>query len=197
MNCTNCGAPLTPVPGRDYFQCKHCETLNFAEPLADSADGVAPLGEPAEHPCPVCFDRLSLGSIAGYEVSYCEQCRGLLTTNADFPHIVRQRRAECPSADAVAPLNPEELTRQIDCPACGRRMETHPYHGGGNAVIDTCAGCHLIWFDAGELAAIVEAPQRGARMAESRLAEPTLFSRFGPPSASPTDNYGPDGLFLS
>ena len=64
MNCSNCGAPLTPVAGRDYFQCKHCETLNFPEPLADSADGIASLGEPGEHVCPICSERLLLGSIA-------------------------------------------------------------------------------------------------------------------------------------
>ncbi len=159
MNCSNCGAPLTPVPGRDYFQCKHCETVNFPEPLADSADAVTPLSEPGEHDCPVCFEKLSLGSIAGYAISYCDQCRGVLTTNGDFPHIVRQRRAECPPAAEPAPLDPEELERRIDCPGCGQRMQTHPYHGGGNAVIDTCLDCCLIWFDAGELAAIVEVPQ--------------------------------------
>jgi Zn-finger nucleic acid-binding protein len=172
------------------LQCKHCETCCFPESPAESADGVTRLDEPADHECPVCFERLSLASIAGYEVSYCEQCRGVLTTNGDFPHIVRERRVEARRDEASAPLDPRELQRQIDCPACGQRMETHPYHGGGNAVIDTCMGCHLIWFDAGELGAIVQAPERRAR-----AAEPTLFSRFGPSLTS--DSYGPDGLFLS
>ena len=51
MNCSNCGAPLAPVAGRDYFQCNHCETLNFPEPLSGSADGLTPLGETGE----ICF----------------------------------------------------------------------------------------------------------------------------------------------
>ena len=33
-------------------------------------------------------------------------------------------------------------------------MEAHPYFGGGNAVVDTCERCGLIWLDAGELAVI-------------------------------------------
>jgi hypothetical protein len=33
-------------------------------------------------------------------------------------------------------------------------MEAHPYFGGGNAVVDTCDRCNLIWLDAGELAVI-------------------------------------------
>jgi Zn-finger nucleic acid-binding protein len=30
-------------------------------------------------------------------------------------------------------------------------MDTHPYGGGGNAVIDSCFVCRLVWLDAGEL----------------------------------------------
>jgi hypothetical protein len=33
-------------------------------------------------------------------------------------------------------------------------MEAHPYFAGGNAVVDTCERCQLIWLDAGELAII-------------------------------------------
>ena len=33
-------------------------------------------------------------------------------------------------------------------------MDTHPYHAGGNAVIDTCDRCRLVWLDAGELTVI-------------------------------------------
>jgi Zn-finger nucleic acid-binding protein len=179
------------VAGRGYFRCPHCETCHFPETLPASADGIVPLGEASDQPCPVCSETLSVGAIEGHEISFCETCRGVLTTNSDFPEILRERRAKCRPSSPAAPLNIEELARQVDCPGCGQRMETHPYHGGGNAVIDTCMDCQLIWFDASEIAAIAEAPQAARRQA----AEPTLFSRFGP---SPTaDSYGPDGLFLS
>jgi Zn-finger nucleic acid-binding protein len=39
-------------------------------------------------------------------------------------------------------------------------MATHPYLGPGNAVIDTCSACELIWLDYGELTQLVEAPGR-------------------------------------
>jgi len=42
----------------------------------------------------------------------------------------------------------------LTCPNCQQRMDTHPYFGGGNVVVDTCEGCGLIWLDAGELAII-------------------------------------------
>jgi Zn-finger nucleic acid-binding protein len=42
-------------------------------------------------------------------------------------------------------------------------MDVHPYYGPGNAVIDTCGRCALIWLDHGELKVIVTAPERGRR----------------------------------
>ena len=39
-------------------------------------------------------------------------------------------------------------------------MQTHPYYGPGNIVIDTCEHCNTIWLDYGELAAAVNAPGR-------------------------------------
>lgn len=39
-------------------------------------------------------------------------------------------------------------------------MSTYPYCGPGNVVIDVCARCTLVWFDHGELGAIIRAPGR-------------------------------------
>ena len=44
-------------------------------------------------------------------------------------------------------------------------MDTHPYGGPGNIVIDNCAGCELNWLDYGEL-------QRVGRAAAELAAEP-------------------------
>jgi Zn-finger nucleic acid-binding protein len=33
-------------------------------------------------------------------------------------------------------------------------MDAHPYGGGGNAVVDTCLRCNVIWLDAEELSII-------------------------------------------
>ena len=44
-------------------------------------------------------------------------------------------------------------------------MDTHPYYGPGNVVIDSCDRCELVWLDFGELKQIVDAPgqDRGTR----------------------------------
>jgi Zn-finger nucleic acid-binding protein len=39
-------------------------------------------------------------------------------------------------------------------------MDTHPYYGPGNVVIDNCGRCGLVWLDFGELDRIISAAGR-------------------------------------
>jgi len=39
-------------------------------------------------------------------------------------------------------------------------MDTHPYYGPGNCVVDTCIRCGVIWLDYGEITVITNAPGR-------------------------------------
>lgn len=152
MNCTNCGAGLRPVGNRNYFRCSYCETFHFPEEVGD---GIAVVGGDADHACPVCADPLTHAAVEGHEVAYCGRCRGFLAANATFGRIVQSKRARREGVPHVPlPFSPEELKRRIGCPRCKKRMDTHPYHAGGNAVIDTCHRCHLVWLDAGELTVI-------------------------------------------
>ena len=69
--------------------------------------------------------------------------------------IVSERRKRHGAHERVTePFDPADLRRTLECPGCRKRMEPHPYFGGGNAVVDTCDRCNLIWLDAGELAII-------------------------------------------
>lgn len=58
------------------------------------------------------------------------------------------------------PLDTAQLQVKRLCPTCDHRMETHPYGGPGNSVIDTCIRCGLVWLDQGELNVLVRAPGR-------------------------------------
>jgi Zn-finger nucleic acid-binding protein len=150
---------MTLIDQRDYFRCEFCATFHFSEPAGASADGVKSLGEASERDCPVCQLALVEGLLDGSRVLHCERCRGVLLVGDEFRQIITKRRAERNGAPAEpVPLNPEELQRHIDCPACGKRMEVHPYYGPGNVVIDSCIRCRLIWLDHGEIATIVRAP---------------------------------------
>jgi C4-type Zn-finger protein len=53
-----------------------------------------------------------------------------------------------------------EMDRRIKCPQCGEQMDTHPYGGGGNVIIEDCERCSFNWLDYSELERIVHAPDR-------------------------------------
>jgi Zn-finger nucleic acid-binding protein len=149
MNCANCGAGLKPVSNRNYFRCPYCETFHFPE---ETGDGVALLSGDSTHDCPVCARQLTQAAIEGHSICYCTVCRGFLATNATFSQIVQIKRARNGQAAPVAlPFDRAELRRRVMCPCCRKPMDAHPYHAGGNAVIDTCDRCRVVWLDAGEL----------------------------------------------
>jgi Zn-finger nucleic acid-binding protein len=143
---------MAPVGARKYFHCEHCNNFEFPE---ETGDGVCVAGEPAHVNCPVCVKELQFAVIEGEAVAYCDKCRGFLTPMRTFSLIVFKRRAlHTPNEERFDPFDPAELQRVLKCPSCHGRMDTHPYHGGGNAVVDTCEACSVIWLDAGELAII-------------------------------------------
>jgi Zn-finger nucleic acid-binding protein len=159
MNCSNCGAPMKFVDGRNYFVCEHCTTFHFTNP---DQDGVQVLEQHSRAMCPRCQTQLAAATVEGKSVLHCETCKGLLATNGAFGHIVSVRRDRSGgSTVSPVPFDPQELDRRIACPACQRLMDTHPYGGPGPVVVDTCPECEFIWVDHGELAKIERAP--GAR----------------------------------
>jgi Zn-finger nucleic acid-binding protein len=186
MNCPNCGGGMKPVGNRPYFRCPYCETFHYPHELAD---GVAVAGGEAPRNCPVCAGKLANAAIDGHAVEYCKACRGFLARNATFNQIVQLKRARNGGAPPVAiPFDREELRRRVKCPGCRKPMDTHPYHGGGNAVIDTCDRCCVVWLDAGEITVLGNYPAK-ASPAPSYIApaqlvpenEPSVIHIFGFP----------------
>ena len=161
MNCPNCGAPMTLIPGHDYYTCAYCTTFVFP---AQNEEHVRVLAEPVGLACPLCKHELVAGSVAETRVGYCARCRGSLANRESFAGVVRalRSRAQTPAVEP-RPVDHRQLKRQLACPQCGRAMDVHPYYGPGNIIIDTCGACQLIWLDHGELSRVVDAPGRDRR----------------------------------
>lgn len=163
MNCLNCAAPLELVANGSHFFCPYCESRHFPTALEDSDDGIVATGKPGQHECPCCddFQALHIGLLEKVRVEYCPRCRGTLMPSESFPIILgRRRRRNAYRDPAPTPLDPTELQRRLPCPECRRNMDVHPFHGPGNAVIDSCHRCRLIWLDHGEFAVLETAPGR-------------------------------------
>lgn len=119
------------------------------------------LGRPAGVECPNCGTELVIGDIESCQFAGCSACSGMLFQQSVFAMLIQHLRAtSAPSRLPPEPIDLEELQVRRDCPSCLERMETHAYAGPGNAVIDNCSACGLIWFDRGEFTKLVRAPGR-------------------------------------
>jgi Zn-finger nucleic acid-binding protein len=138
--------------------CDYCGSVQVPEP---NSDGVRVLDVPAGEFCPVCTAPLVHAVVAGHRMRYCQKCHGMLIAMELFPVIVEDLRArrEITFTAAYRP-DPKDLDRRIRCPQCGVEMDTHPYMGPGNIIIDSCEHCALDWLDYGELDRVVRAPDR-------------------------------------
>ena len=155
MKCQHCAATMTLMETKNYFYCEFCAGFEFPE---GNTEGVVVLQEAVDDlTCPVCTNALSLASISDHRVLHCTNCRGVYVANTTFRQIVDALRSESTQSGTPQPIDLKEYERSVNCPACERRMETHPYYGPGAVVIDSCSACHMIWLDHGELKVIVDA----------------------------------------
>ncbi len=156
MNCENCGAPMKRTLDDETYYCEFCSSTS---PVAVSDDVIQVFQETCGLTCPICNVPLVTASILGGPASYCRNCGGVLVMQEIFLAVVDvlRSRAKGPGI-SPKPILPEQLQRRINCPHCGGTMDTHPYLGPGNFVIDICTACGTVWLDKGEVMAIALSP---------------------------------------
>ncbi len=141
---------------KDCLFCDFCGNIHVPDV---NADGIRVLEEPADMACPVCAIPLIQAAVAGQRILYCKRCHGLLISMGVFMAIIHDLRSRHQTAaDSARPPDWKDLNRRIKCPKCHQTMDTHPYGGGGNVIIDDCETCSLNWLDYSELDRIVRAP---------------------------------------
>jgi Zn-finger nucleic acid-binding protein len=131
--------------------------------------------------CPDC--RLDLVAHAFGAVGYseCPRCAGLFLRREAFEAVTKDAdtRAKVRLAEPAATAPPDAApatarggapgrgasgtfpaVRYRPCPACAKLMNRSNYGGGSGVVLDACRD-HGLWFDKGELAAIVDFLEKG------------------------------------
>ena len=107
--------------------------------------------------CPSCQQELQIGTVADCQFAGCPQCQGMLLQQDVFARLLQHLRSASSASVIPKPIDLSELEVRRRCPGCEKRLETHAFGGAGNAVIDSCFRCQLIWLDRGEFSKLVHA----------------------------------------
>ena len=155
--CQKCGGTAEVVAGQQYHNCVYCDSLIQLAEISE--DRILPTGVTLDCSCPTCDQPLQTGLIEKRRALFCGSCFGILIRHADFAGIIQERQARRAGQEPAEPrpIDPESYKRQINCPSCSQRMETHPYYGPGNIVVDTCSECGYLWLDHGEISRVENA----------------------------------------
>jgi len=110
--------------------------------------------------CPACREEMIVVEYRKIEVDICMFCRGIWFDANELELLL-----------GTLHLPPEHLFRKPDakleeaarkCPYCRRKMEKVLAGPGKGEVIDRCGRGHGLWFDGGELDAVVRGLQESA-----------------------------------
>ncbi len=123
--------------------------------------------------CPDCREPLIVVERDGIEIDYCLDCRGTWLDAGELEQMGTLAGVE-PDAVSAALQDARARTRgPRRCPRCDRRMEVATLAVGGIEV-DRCPVGHGLWFDAGEIRALVGALAGGEAGALAHFFADTL-----------------------
>lgn len=128
----------------------------------------------ASYACPRCKAALQARTYGDLGVDECDACGGLLIAPATMDRIVASRdtptnlQLQLPKRATKR----ETAVRYVFCPVCEKSMNRKAFGRVSGVVVDVCKD-HGVWFDAGELALVIEFVERGGleRERERQLAE--------------------------
>jgi Zn-finger nucleic acid-binding protein len=135
--------------------------------------------------CPVCRVQQVIVELEGVELDACASCGGLWFDAQEVSQLFRAVGLPAERSDLDARLRELSVRRpgrRRRCPRCERRMRQVEAPGPSDAVIlDRCPAGHGLFFDHGELAALLHAEIGGDEPALLRVRQ--FLGAFAAPAA--------------
>jgi len=110
--------------------------------------------------CPACSSEMFVLEFEQVEIDFCPECKGVWLDSGELELVgaragvlLSRLGAALASQDGHAPSSGEKRP----CPVCGKRMLEVTTDGEPEIVLDRCSHGHGLWFDSGELGAVVDA----------------------------------------
>jgi hypothetical protein len=105
--------------------------------------------------CPVCQQAMIVLELDEVEVDYCPACQGIWLDAGELELLLGGAEAAVSLIESFSPAETAETPRK--CPICRKKMEKvlAGQSGGKRELLDRCKKEHGLWFDRGELQAIL------------------------------------------
>jgi len=104
--------------------------------------------------CPVCEEPLIVVERDDVELDHCPWCRGLWFDAGELELLAERFEGVAgPEVAALQPVASDEKVRR--CPRCEARMEKVRAGQAPEVLLDRCPRGHGLWFDHGELGALL------------------------------------------
>jgi Zn-finger nucleic acid-binding protein len=182
VRCAYCQAALALVG------CPRClgrvfEGAHFCQHCGAALEGQgATSAEASSLSCPRCPPAegaaLAARQLGTTHLLECPRCGGTWLDAHTVASLVTQHDQQAAlstalpglwGASVAAPKGPEPVVRYLQCPSCARLMNRQNFGRRSGVVVDVCRA-DGVWFDAGELGAVVAFVMRGG-LDEARKQE--------------------------
>ena len=103
--------------------------------------------------CPVCNQPMIILELNQIEIDYCTNCFGVWLDEGELELLLQdaQEKTELLNSLQIDKNSKEKLFK---CPICSKKMDKVLY--GNKITLDKCPKKHGLWFNKGELLAVVE-----------------------------------------
>ena len=109
--------------------------------------------------CPRCRAPMIIVERNQIELDHCLECRGVWFDGEELTLLFATLDAEAMSGrltEIMTPPGRKPAEQPLPCPRCGRKMDKVAVGAGAEVLLDRCRRGDGIWFDGGELHAVVE-----------------------------------------
>jgi Zn-finger nucleic acid-binding protein len=110
--------------------------------------------------CPACKEEMLVIEFEKVELDFCSSCKGVWLDSGELALIGKRagvlQKDLFEALESGAPDKKSGAGRRR-CPVCRRRLEEVSTTGSAAITLDRCPARHGIWFDRGELEAVVVA----------------------------------------
>ena len=129
--------------------------------------------------CPVCKEPMVVLELEQIETDYCTGCEGIWLDAGELELLLESESGRIKLLDSLKE-DPEHPEKEYKCPICSKKMVKVLAGANKEVLIDKCIKDHGLWFDKGELKAVIELSSDGKENKIIKLLKEMFELRISP-----------------